>query len=200
MQQGQVGHRLGAHDVGAAATAAAGEVLHVGDPREIAREYNELNFGRLAHEPVESGRYGDQAEAEILDTWCESAGETVTQLAQTNPLDVCVRVKFYADMADPIVGVTLRNEAGHTVFNSTTEWAGVESTGSFHAGDEVTIRFSIENWLSPSQYTLSPSVARPGSGANAIDLREDLTSIYVHATRATGAAVALPHTVAIERA
>ena len=46
------------------------------------------------------------------------------------------------------------------------------------------MRVALDNWLAPSDYRLTPSVARAGAGAEALDLREDLA----HADRARHAA------------
>ena len=177
-----------------------GEVLQIGRPHEIARAYNELNFGRLVHDDVqETGRYGDQAAAEISDAWFELRGERIAQVDQGEALTAAVRIHFNETINDPVIGITLRNEIGHTVFVTTSEWAGVE-TGRFTSGDEATIRVRFDSWLAPSQYKLTPSVAHAGSGANAIDLREDLASLYVHGTRVTGGILDIPHSMEIERA
>jgi ABC-type polysaccharide/polyol phosphate transport system ATPase subunit len=193
------------HDMGAverfcdrAMLLERGEVLQVGSPHDVARAYNELNFGRLVHQVSETGRYGDQAVCEITDAWFEVAGERVTSAAQGDRLTIVVQARFHAPLDDPIFGVTLRNEVGHTIFTTTTEWAGV-NTGSFAAGETTTVRISVDNVFAPSHYKLTPSVARPGSGANALDLREDLRSLYVHGMRATGGIVDLPHAVELER-
>jgi hypothetical protein len=45
------------------------------------------------------------------------------------------------------------------------------------------VRFALDTPFATSQYLLTPSIARAGSGANAIDLREDLTTVYIHATQ-----------------
>jgi ABC-type polysaccharide/polyol phosphate transport system ATPase subunit len=193
------------HDMGAverfcdrAMLLERGEVLQVGSPHDVARAYNELNFGRLVHQVSETGRYGDQAVCEITDAWFEVAGERVTSAAQGDRLTIVVQARFHAPLDDPIFGVTLRNEVGHTIFTTTTEWAGV-NTGSFAAGETTTVRISVDNVFAPSHYKLTPSVAQPGSGANALDLREDLRSLYVHGMRATGGIVDLPHAVELER-
>jgi ABC-type polysaccharide/polyol phosphate transport system ATPase subunit len=193
------------HDMGAverfcdrAMLIERGEVLQIGDPREVARAYNELNFGRLVHEPREGGRYGDHAVCEIVDAWFERGGERVAAVEQGDRLTVAVEARFHADIDEPVFGVTLRNEVGHTIFTTTTEWADVE-TGSFKAGETVTVRVAVDVIFAPSRYALTPSVARMGSGADTLDLREDMRSLYVHAVRATGGVVDVPHTVEVER-
>jgi ABC-type sugar transport system ATPase subunit len=176
-----------------------GEVLEIGGPRAIARAYNELNFGRLLHEGGEeedADRFGDQGLAEIIEAWFEHDGERVKQLAQNERLTMAVSVRFHGEVEHPIVGVTLRNEMGHTFFVATTEWQGVD-LGTRHAGDEITVRFSLDTPFATSRYVLTPSIARAGSGANAIDIREDLTSLYIHATQQTGGLVDMPHTIEV---
>ncbi len=175
-----------------------GNVLEIGDPRTIARAYNELNFGRLLHDETtdDDQRYGDQGSAEIVEAWFEHAGERVKQIRQGQRLDVAVSVRFHAAIDSPIVGVTLRNEMGHTYFVASTEWQGTD-LGHRAAGDQLVVRFSFDTPFATSQYLLTPSIARAGSGADAIDLREDLTSLYVHATQNTGGLVELPYDVQV---
>jgi ABC-type polysaccharide/polyol phosphate transport system ATPase subunit len=177
-----------------------GDVQMIGAPHEIARAYNELNFGRLVHDqPDEEARYGDQAEAEILDCWFEDgAGERVTSLAQGEPVAVCMDVRFHAPMEDPIFAISVRNEPRHTVFATSTRWTN-QATGSFATGDEVRVRVAFENWLAPSRYDATPSIARSGAGEDSLDLREDLASLMVHGTRVTGGIADVPHRIEIER-
>jgi ABC-type proline/glycine betaine transport system ATPase subunit len=181
-----------------------GEVLEIGGPREIARAYNELNFGRLVHEAGgdatdDEKRFGDQGLAEIVEAWFEHDGERVKQIAQGQRLTIAVTVRFHGEVSHPIVGVTLRNEMGHTFFVSTTEWQGVD-LGVRHAGDRMTLRFTLDTPFAQSRYLLTPSVARAGSGSDALDIREDLTSVHIHATQHTGGLVDMPHTIEVDEA
>ncbi len=173
-----------------------GDVLEIGNPRAIARAYNELNFGRLLHEGDDEDRFGDQGTAEIVEAWFEHGGQRVKQLAQGTPMDVLVSVRFHADTESPIVGITLRNEMGHSYFVASTDFGGVD-LGHRRAGEEMTVRFTVDTPFATSQYLLTPSIARAGSGADAIDLREDLTSIYIHGTQHTGGLVELPYGIEV---
>jgi ABC-type polysaccharide/polyol phosphate transport system ATPase subunit len=193
------------HDMGAverfcdrAMLMERGAIHSLGQPHEIARAYNELNFGRLVHADVETGRYGDQAACEIEDAWFESAGERIPAIEQGRPLTIVLRVRFHQALEDPIFAAALRNEVGHTVFSTSTAWRGV-STGSFAAGDLADVRIDMETWFAPSHYKLTPSVARDGGGDNALDLREDLVSLLVHSTQATGGVVDVPHEYTVQR-
>jgi ABC-type polysaccharide/polyol phosphate transport system ATPase subunit len=176
-----------------------GDVLELGDPAWIARRYNELNFGGLVHQATDDGRFGDQAEAEIVAAWFEGeGGERITEQAQGEPVTACVEVTFHKDLEDPIFALNLLNEPRHTVFATSTDWR-FGPTGHFAAGDSVVVRVRFENWLAPNRYTLTPSVARAGGGADALDLREDLASLMVHSTRTTGGIADVPHTFSLDK-
>jgi hypothetical protein len=62
----------------------------------------------------------------------------------------------------------------------------------------VVARFGIPSWLTPSRYVLTPSLAREGTGENALALVEDMTSVVVHGTT-TGGILELPVEARIER-
>jgi hypothetical protein len=173
-----------------------GNVLKIGEPHAISRAYNELNFGRLVHEQDETGRYGDQKACEIHDAWFEADAVRTGEIAQHSRLTMCARIRFHQTVEEPVIGFSLRNDVGHTVFITTSEWAGA-ATGTFTAGDELVARVAVDAVMSPTKYDLTPSVARVG-GVDVLDVREDLATVYVHGTRVTGGLVDLPHTFELE--
>jgi hypothetical protein len=109
-----------------------------------------------------------------------------------------MEVRFNVALQDPIFGVTLRNDTGSTVFATSTLFDAVP-TGGFAAGESVVVRLRFEAWFTPTSYSLTPSVARAGTGADAIDLRPDLTSVVVHGGYFTTGVVDVPHTFTVER-
>jgi hypothetical protein len=180
-----------------------GKMIEIGEPTAIARRYNELNFGRTVHQLAETDegsgeeRFGDRA-AEIADAWFEDAdGRRIAEVAHGEPFRACFRARFNADVDDPVFGVTVRNDVGATIFATTTDLAH-GPTGRFRAGAETVVRMSFQNLLVPSEYRLTPSIARPGLGADAIDLRADIASIFVHGGHFTGGVVNVPHDFEIE--
>ena len=72
-------------------------------------------------------------------------------------------------------------------------------TGTSTPASTTIVRLRFENWLTAGRYTLTPSIAPNGRGADAIDLREDLASLVVHGGHFTGGVVDLPHGFEIER-
>ena len=176
-----------------------GRIVAVDEPHAIARAYNELNFGRVAP-GVAQERFGDQEAAEIKAAWFEDgAGEQVTAHPQGERLRLCMEVAFHAPVEHPLFLLHLRNETRHTIFATSTDLHD-SLTGAFAAGDVATVRVELENWLSPGRYDLTPTVARAGSGADALDLREDLASVMIHGTKQSGGVVEIPHTLELERA
>ena len=175
-----------------------GEVLRIGDPHEIGRLYNEVNFGRLVPEGAPDRLDETARTAEIVACWFESGGERTSDLAQGESLELIFEVRFSEDVLDPVFALSLRNDVGHTVFTTSTAWRN-RDTGRYQRGDVVRVRAAFEAWLAPSRYRATPSVARAGSGASMLDLREDLASVILHATRVTGGLIDPPHSLDVER-
>ena len=95
--------------------------------------------------------------------------------------------------------MSVRNEAGQTVFATTTQWA-VPQTGVFEAGESATVRVQLDAWFGPGRYRASPSVAREGSGGDTLDLREDMATVILSSTQPGGGLIDPPHRFEIERA
>ncbi len=188
-----------------------GCMTKIGDPRVIGRAYHELNFGQLAHDaPEESHSASGTA---IAEAWFENErGERVTSASQEDTVSMCFEARLGEDLADPVFAVTLRTELGHTIIVARSDRSRVtlasgehprsgqhgHSSGSYMAGESVVARFSIPNWLTPSRYMLTPSLAREGTGASALALVEDMASIVVHGT-GSGGILELPIDVRLER-
>ncbi|HEY4278312.1 MAG TPA: ABC transporter ATP-binding protein [Conexibacter sp.] len=179
-----------------------GRMVDLGAPAAIARRYNELNFGRTVHQLAEGvddseERFGDQA-AEITDAWFEDLdGKRIAEAAHGVPFRAAIEARFNEQIDDPIFGFTLRNDVGATIFAVTTDMTH-GPTGSFNAGETVVVRMEFQNLLVPSEYRLTPSIARAGFGADAIDLRADIASVIVHGGIFTGGVVNVPHDFQIE--
>ncbi len=173
-----------------------GDPVRIDDPRVVARAYHELNFGKLAHDlPAESRSATGTA---IVDAWFESDhGDRVTSASQEDALRMCFEARLGEDLTDPVFAVTLRTELGHTIIVARSDQHG-QLSGSFRDGESVVARFSIPNWLTPSRYLLTPSLAREGTGDDALALIEDMASIVVHGN-GSGGILELPIDVTVQR-
>ncbi len=176
-----------------------GQIVCLGDPDRVAREYHELNFGRTP-EPGSEGderRYGDRR-AEILDAWIEDEnGERTGAVAQREPFSLCMEIAFHEDLQDPIFGFRLVNDLGQIAVASRTDWDHGPS-GRFAAGQRTLVRMRLTNLLAPGRYTFSPGVVRGGLGHDPLDMRDDYTTFIVHGTKITGGQADLPYELEIE--
>jgi ABC-type polysaccharide/polyol phosphate transport system ATPase subunit len=173
-----------------------GAMVQLGDPRTIARAYFKLNFGQLPHIVADETRAGDGTA--IADAWFEAAnGERVTSASQDERISMCFEARLAEDLVDPVFAATLRTEMGHTIIVARSDQHG-ERSGSFRPGETVIARFDLPNWLTSSRYTLTPSLAREGTGEQAIALVEDMSSIMIHGT-ASGGIVEVPIGVRLQR-
>src|ERR1700740_3737223 len=92
---------------------------------------------------------------------------------------MCFEARLAEELLDPVFAATLRTELGHTIIVARSDEHGGAS-GRFSAGESVIARVEVPNWLPPSRYVLTPSLASAGTGANALALVEDMSSIVVH--------------------
>jgi ABC-type polysaccharide/polyol phosphate transport system ATPase subunit len=161
-----------------------GSVLQIGEPRIIGRAYHKLNFGQLPHEPAPQAPISEGTV--ISEAWFQNAnGERVTSADQDERLSMCFEVRFAEELGDPVFAATLRTELGHTIVVARSDQHG-RGSGDFKAGESVIASFELPNWLTSSRYTLTPSVARAGTGENALALVEDMATIMIHGTTSGG--------------
>ena len=173
-----------------------GRVVDLGSPGAIARRYNELNFGRAAqHEEAPEGH--SAAGAQILRTWFDDGhGERIDTVAQGERCRVAVEFRSNEHLRDPVISVALRNEEKKTVLAIATHWRH-GPTGDFAEGEVAVAFFQFDMTLAPGRYSVTPSIARRGSGADSLDTRDDMASLLVHGTFTSGGYVDPPHQVEI---
>jgi ABC-type polysaccharide/polyol phosphate transport system ATPase subunit len=171
-----------------------------GDPDEVGTRYLELNFSEAARK--EGGldrsteRIGDGT-AEITDAWFEDEqGERTGTVATGGRPTFVGRVRFHADVEDPLFGVVLQNDRKETVLAASNLWSNPQS-GRYAAGTETEYRITFQNLLTPTRYHATPAVARQGGGIAWIDRRERMLSLLVSGLARTDAVVDLPYDVVI---
>ena len=108
-----------------------GNVLSIGHPHEIGLLYNQVNFGGLVHDAPT--REAAERPVEIRTCRFEVAGEAMSELPHGETFDIAFEMLFNERAENPVFGVSLRNEAGQTVFATTTQWS-LPQTGVFEAG------------------------------------------------------------------
>jgi len=171
-----------------------GEVVSIGDPRDVADRYLELAFGRAIgydEDDVGSARMGDGS-ARVSDVWLgDEPYERRTVAPQAEPLTLKVLVTFHADVLDPEVSMTLLNEQRQPVVVATTA-IDQEQSGSFRSGDRVLFAFSFHNMLAPGRYHPVITITHRGEGLDVIDRYAGGLSFVVSGVTASGGMVEIP--------
>jgi ABC-type polysaccharide/polyol phosphate transport system ATPase subunit len=183
-----------------------GQMVHLGEPHEIADRYLEINFahaaqpnkGAAADDPVDDSRGGD-GEARVIEAWIEDErGERPASLPQGQRVTLKALVRFTVDVEDPVASVYVLNE-DHVAIIVATSARGDEHSGRFGADEEVICSFSFENVLAPGRYNPLFTLAHRGTGMDLIDRIEGAFSFVVTGPEAMGGAVDLPVEVGISR-
>jgi ABC-type polysaccharide/polyol phosphate transport system ATPase subunit len=178
-----------------------GDLLHIGDPQEIADRYLEINFGRApsAASDAEDGRTGD-GDARVIEVWAEDlAGMRLAALPHGDRVRLRVRVRFNVIVSDPAASVYILNDEHKTVTVASTE-SLLERTGTFAPGEEAVFTFSFDNVLAPGRYSPLVNLAHHGTGLDVMDRVESGFSFVVTATQTYGGIVDLPVDVTVDRA
>jgi ABC-type polysaccharide/polyol phosphate transport system ATPase subunit len=179
-----------------------GQMVHIGEPEEVADRYLEINFGRdpqAASAHAEQQRAGD-GDARVIEVWVEdSGGQRRASVAQGERIALKARVRFNVAVDDPAASVYVLNEE-HKVVTVASSEVALERTGTFRAGEEAVFSFCFDNVLAPGRYSPLVSLAHRGLGLDVIDRFESGFSFLVTATRPTGGVVDLPVEVGVQRA
>jgi ABC-type polysaccharide/polyol phosphate transport system ATPase subunit len=189
------------HDMGAvtrfchrAMLLERGELVGIGDPREIADRYLEIAFGREVgyQDPdVGSARMGDGA-ARVTDVWLgDDPNDRRAVAPQSEPMTLKVLVTFNSDVRDPAVSMTLLNDQRQPVVVATTT-QDHEQTGGFKDGEHALFSFSFHNMLAPGRYHPILTITHRGDGLDVIDRFAGGLSFVVTGMAASGGMVEIP--------
>jgi ABC-type polysaccharide/polyol phosphate transport system ATPase subunit len=176
-----------------------GNIEMIGEPEEVARAYNRINFLKKGEGvPRAEGRSGDGA-ALIGDTWFEDeSGDRIEVLEQGARCAFRTRVEIRDPVEDPIVEVAFVDDHRQVVFAANSR-LGADALGAVEPGDviDVAVRFTVP--FRPGRYFATPKVAYSGAGAQLMDARQDLVSLVVTGTRSAGGVVDIPHEFTVRR-
>ena len=180
-----------------------GRLVDIGDPREVSRRYIELNFAPrdAAGAPLALAEAGPRDDlAEVVDSWAQDGeGLRTETLEQGRPCALVMRVRFLADVDDPVFAVALTDMDGRVVFAASTEWEE-GSAGTFSPGESVDVAVSFDNWFAPGRYEVSGRILHRGAGRRVMAEQGSGTSFVVTGSRAGGGAIDVPHAFYLMRA
>ncbi|HST34313.1 MAG TPA: ABC transporter ATP-binding protein [Solirubrobacteraceae bacterium] len=196
------------HDMGAvtrfchrAMLLERGEMVSIGDPRDVADRYLETAFGREIgyHDPdVGSARMGDGV-ARVTDVWLGDDLSVRRSVApQSEALTLKALVTFNSEVVDPAVSITLLNEHRQPVVVATTT-EELEETGPFMPGERAVFAFSFHNMLAPGRYHTILTITHRGDGVDVIDRFAGGLSFVVTGLAASGGMVEIPVETEVSR-
>ena len=170
-----------------------GQIMQKGDPREVLEACARHTVQRLQSAPccalTPSLRRGD-GRAELLSIEAPGAVNSGSEM------EVRIKVRFHARVADPVVGIMIRTRIGMEVYGTNTE---LESTpvGLCEAGDTLLIAFRFACNLCPQIYTLTAASHDPDGVWH--DWMEDAVAFQVTDTRYTAGVANLKAAVTCSR-
>lgn len=131
--------------------------------RELSRNIDlpeeKVPAGVAGHEMVfktnpKENRYGN-GQAEISTVGIRSLGDVVqTSFVRGERYLFWIKVKFHADLVDPIFAYTIKDVKGFDITGTNTHFKDIE-TGPFSAGDELLVEFEHKIMLNAGGYLLS---------------------------------------------
>ncbi|HVS82604.1 MAG TPA: ABC transporter ATP-binding protein [Pyrinomonadaceae bacterium] len=105
-------------------------------------------------------RHGDGS-AEVLSVELLDAAHRRVELVESGePVSVRMRVRFRADVEDPVCGFVIRNRHGIHLYGTNTELQQVD-LGFVRRGEVVEITFAFACWLAPDSYSVAVAAHSP---------------------------------------
>jgi hypothetical protein len=174
-------------------------MVHLGDPKEVADRYLEINFGRDPDALGAADGRGGDGDARVLDVWVSDAeGKRLPAVPQGHQALLNALVDFRVAVEDPLVSIDVHDEDHNTVFVAST-LPQLEHSGRFSAGEQVQFSFAFDNVLALGRYSPVVNLAHRGSGLDVIDRYERGFSFLVTGSTERRGSVELPIEVSIER-
>ena len=177
-----------------------GELVSLGEPEEVARDYIRLNFPEqgVSAGDLDIEQLGDRP-AYILEAWFEDEhGDPQQQMPQGTRCVLKARVSFRQIIRDPSFSASLKDDQGKAIFSASTVHTQ-EHTGAFRPGDEAIFALEFDNLLVPGRYYATIDIANRGSGAFLIDQRDRAATIISTGGTMGGGVVNLPHETSVIR-
>jgi len=194
------------HDMGAvrrfchrAVLLDRGHLVDIGEPRAIARQYEDINFQDETGDFDPAGPRGGDGSVTITDVWFEDQhGRRVASIAHGDPVSCCVRVNVHKQVVNPVFGFVLTDTFNEMIFSATSAWQHSE-TGAFSPGESLEVRTTFDAVLSQGRYVLSPEVSFAAPGNPLLDHRPSAVSIVVTGGREGAGRVDLPNRFSVDR-
>ncbi len=177
-----------------------GRIQAEGEPKHVIDKYIGLVLERQkAYDQTDrktilpsSNRHGDGT-SEILEVLLlDENGREVGVVSSGERITIRVRAAFNHHRAEPMVGILIRNRIGMDIYGTNTKIEQID-LGRFDPGEELSVDFSFECWLTPHQYTVT--VATQYLDGSSHDWLDDVLTFDVLARRQAAGVTDLRATV-----
>ncbi len=145
-----------------------GVIELAGDADPVAHRYLQINLsGPDGPPPIAVDGGGAQDAARIARTWLEdSSGERARSFEHGSPTRLCVDIDVRARIERPVLAFEICAADGTQVFGAPLALA--EQDGRLEAGEQVEVRATVSNLLTPGRYVVNCALSQ--NGIDAVDL------------------------------
>jgi lipopolysaccharide transport system ATP-binding protein len=175
-----------------------GRIEAAGDPSLVINRYVGLVHQRQQMNEVEevkapdslpaTFRHGDQSSQITRVSIVDQAGSPCTVVRSGQTIEVKIAARFHERRVNPMAGILIRTRIGMDVYGTNTTIEQV-CLGEFSEGDQLTVVFKFECWLTPQQYTLT--AALQDAQGSSFDWLDDVVAFEVVSDRIAAGVVDL---------
>jgi lipopolysaccharide transport system ATP-binding protein len=175
-----------------------GRIEAAGEPSHVINRYVGLVHQRQQSSAVDevpapdnlpaTFRHGDQSSQITRVTIVDQAGKPCTVVRSGQTIIVQVHARFREHRKNPMAGILIRTRIGMDVYGTNTNIEQL-CLGEFEPGDQLTIEFRFDCWLTPQQYTLT--AALQDAEGSSFDWLDDVLSFEVVSDRMAAGVVNL---------
>jgi ABC-type polysaccharide/polyol phosphate transport system ATPase subunit len=138
-----------------------GEIVHIGDPEQVQRQYLRLNFAGGDGDAAAKGGVVPDVHARLVDSWLENESERAANVELGKPIRFGAVFEALRDLERPTFGFHCYNEDGLEMFVFHRTLLLEEGQPDRLAeGQRARISGTVENPLMPGRYNLKCWVAR----------------------------------------
>jgi lipopolysaccharide transport system ATP-binding protein len=167
---------LVSHDLGLikrladrAAFMLNGKIVMQGSPKDAVNQYvgyvldRERSAGESSAVPAESAaakssfRHGDGASRVTSVQILDAHGESCRAFRPGETILLRIHATFQKRVANPVVGILIRNRIGIDIFGTNTRLERIE-LGDYEPGEEMEVEFELDCLLSRHEYTVTVAV------------------------------------------
>jgi len=179
-----------------------GEVVASGTPMEVIDAYTKVEYTVVSDEEatdvthMEHGRVSRHLEIVEVDVRNEQ-GRSSRTFSSGERSTVVVGLRANRDVQEPIVGITVRNGAGVTVYETNTAFQKLP-VGDVAQGEDLTVSFALSLDLCESTYIITVGVA-PSEGKVLLDWREGIVTFDVFSNQEGTGIANLKAAISVQR-